>query len=263
MYKKIIQLFVLLVSFLCANFSQAKELVWSDEFDYQGLPDSRKWGGEEGYVRNKEVQYYRGRNIENTYVDGEYLVIRALKHDGGIEGSETNPKYTSGSLSTKNMHNWKFGRIEVRAKFPLGNGVWPAIWTLGTNITEVGWPKSGEIDIVEYVGRFPDKAHVSIHFFDYENAHRKRKMVTQTYLNDPGDFHVYSIEWTETALDFFIDDRRVRRIRMDKVGEQSKHAFLQPHYLIINLALGGEWAGAPEDSIFPAQFVIDYVRIYQ
>lgn len=245
-----------------------QELVWHDEFDYVGLPDKTKWKFEEGYVRNKEVQFYSVDNLENANVDGDYLVITALMHDVPLFNLDrlfgpSMPQYTSASITTKGLHEWKFGRIEVRAKFPQGNGVWPAIWTLGSNISEVRWPKSGEIDIVEYVGRFPNKAHVGIHFFDYENTKRKRRMATNTSFSHPGEFHIYAIDWDEEKIDFYIDERRLRRIRMNKVGKQSKNAFHQPHYLIINLALGGDWAGEPEESIFPAKFIIDYVRIYQ
>jgi len=141
-----------------------KKLVWSEEFDYTGLPDSTKWQYEEGLIRNGEAQYYTRARLKNTNVENGILTITAHKED--FEGSS----YTSASINTKGLYEFTNGRIEVRAKLPEGRGTWPAIWTLGTNIDKVDWPQCGEIDIMEFVGFDSNKVYANVHTGDYNHA---------------------------------------------------------------------------------------------
>jgi beta-glucanase (GH16 family) len=247
------------------------KLAWSDEFDYEGLPDKAKWDYEEGFVRNHEMQYYTRSRKENARVENGMLVIEARKEEF------KNPKYeagsprwsrsrefaeiTSASLTTRNKFSWKYGRVEVRAKLPQGQGVWPAIWTLGNNITEVRWPRCGEIDIMEFVGREPNHIHGTVHYsVNGEHVGSGEALETQEPF---ADFHVYAIEWDSDHIDFFFDDTRYFTFSLDKAGTGDDNPFRKPHYLLINLALGGDWGGEVDDSIFPQKYYIDYVRVYE
>ena len=139
------------------------ELVWSDEFNYKGLPDKTKWDYEEGFVRNNESQYYTRARPENASVEGGVLIIECRKERFQPENHPP-VAYTAASLTTLNKESWQYGRIEVRAKLPHGKGVWPAIWMLGTNISEVGWPACGEIDIMEFIGKEPGNIYGTLHY---------------------------------------------------------------------------------------------------
>ena len=140
-----------------------RKLVWSDEFNYQGLPDPAKWGYETGFVRNHESQYYTKERKENARVENGHLVIECRKEQF-TPANHVPVNYTAASLITQNKASWQYGRIEVRAKLPHGKGVWPAIWMLGTNITQVGWPRCGEIDIMEFIGKEPKNIFGTLHF---------------------------------------------------------------------------------------------------
>src|ERR1035437_2990889 len=159
-FKKIMKAIILLYLLLSCS-SQNKEktwnLVWSDEFNYNGLPDEKKWICEEGFVRNSEPQYYTKERLQNCRVADGNLIITAYKED--YKGA----KYTSASINTKGIYGFTQGRVEVRAKLPSGRGVWPAIWTVGTNSDQVGWPSCGEIDIMEYWGHDPNDIHANVH----------------------------------------------------------------------------------------------------
>ena len=142
------------------------KLVWSDEFDYQGLPDANKWDYEVGFVRNKESQYYTRARPENARVEGGNLVIEGRHEtysDPNAKGRNAGKaaEYTAASLITRKKAEWKYGRVEIRARLPEGKGVWPAIWMLGSNIGEIGWPACGEIDIMEFVGHDPNHVHAT------------------------------------------------------------------------------------------------------
>ena len=156
-------------------------LVWSDEFDYTGLPDPKKWDYEEGFVRNNEAQYYTRARKENARVENGMLVIEGRKEKFPVPQASSGGKgrqfadYTAASLITLNKADWKFGRIEVRAKLPQGRGVWPAIWMLGSNIRQVGWPACGEIDIMEFVGHTPGFVHATVHFPEERQARLLRQ----------------------------------------------------------------------------------------
>jgi beta-glucanase (GH16 family) len=235
------------------------KLVWADEFDRDGAPDPSKWTYEEGFVRNRESQYYTRDRRENARIEGGVLVIESRKERYGDRA-----EYTSASLTTEGKAEWRHARIEVRAKLPTGRGTWPAIWLLGTNRRAVGWPRCGEIDIMENVGFEPDVIHANIHTQTYNHVRRTGKGSKIDVAEPWGDFHVYALEWTKDRLDFFVDGRKYFTYENERTGADA-WPFDQPFYLILNTALGGSWGGQRgiDDSIFPQRFDIDYVRVYE
>ena len=237
---------------------QLWDLVWSDEFDYRGLPDPDRWGYEVGYIRNDEKQYYTEAREENAYVQDGVLTITARKET--LEGYE----YTSASLNTKGTAAWTYGRFEIRAKLPSGLGMWPAIWMLGANIDEVGWPECGEIDIMENVGFEPIMIHGTVHTGAYNHVLGTAKGSRIPIQTISDDFHVYAIEWFEDHIDFYVDETRYFTFDNDGTGVAA-WPFDLPHYLIINAAVGGSWGGQQgiDDDIFPQAYQIDYVRVYE
>jgi beta-glucanase (GH16 family) len=255
------------------------KLVWSDEFDYEGVPDPKKWGYETGFVRNGEMQFYTNARSENARVENGNLIIEARKehfpnpkYDANNKGTDWNKikshaEYTSASLTTEKFASWTYGRIEVKAKIPTGRGTWPAIWMLGTNIHEpgVGWPKCGEIDILENVGFDPDGIHTTVHTGAYNHVKKTAKGHREELKKPFDDFHIYAIEWTKKAIDFFLDDKKVFSFENDGKGDVNTWPYDKPQYLILNFAVGGGWGGVKgiDDSIFPQKFVIKYARVYQ
>jgi len=247
------------------------KLAWSDEFDYEGLPDPAKWDYETGFVRNNEMQYYTKARKENARVEKGMLVIEGRKEKfknpaykpGSNKWNESREfaDYTAASLTTRTKTNWTYGRIAVRAKLPEGKGMWPAIWTLGTNMTSLGWPRCGEIDIMEFVGKEPDKVHATVHY-SLDGKHKSNGGKLQT-AKPYADFHVYAVEWTTDQMDFFFDDKKYFSITIKNADEAGGNPFRKPHYLLINLALGGSWGGQIDDSFLPAKYLIDYVRVYR
>jgi beta-glucanase (GH16 family) len=238
------------------------DLVWSDEFDYEGLPDPEKWGYEVGYIRNDELQYYTEKRKENARVEDGMLIIEARKDGDTVPGATRG--YTSASLHTKDTATWTYGRIEVRAKLPQGVGTWPAIWTLGVNIDEVGWPACGEIDIMEHVGFQPGLLHGTVHTEAYNHV-KGTARGGSFYRPDPyEDFHIYAVEWFEDHIDFYIDEYKYFTFKNEHTGVDT-WPYDAPQYLILNLAIGGSWGGQQgvDDSIFPQPYVIDYVRVFK
>lgn len=241
-------------------------LVWADEFskDPDGLPDPKKWSYEEGFLRNHESQYYTKERKENARVENGQLVIEARKETfcpiptGNPATSTTQTvNYTSASLETKGKASWQYGRVEIKAKLPAGDGVWPAFWMLGT-----GMPKlCGEIDIMELVGKNPDVIHGTIHYC--ANKHNKSSGGLIGIYKSDSTFHVYAMEWTPEHINFFVDARKYFSFDVDKATTDGQNPFRQPYYLKLNLALGGSWGGPIDDSIFPQRMVVDYVRVYQ
>lgn len=234
------------------------ELVWADEFDHSGAPDPAVWTPEVGYVRNGEKQYYTRDRLENARVENGLLVIEARKDDW--EGKPI----TSASLTTKGKRPLLYGRIVVRAKIPTGRGTWPAIWTLGENIRQVGWPACGEIDILENVGFDPKTIHANIHCQAYNHMKRTGKGGKITAEAPWSGFHEYAVEWYEDRIEFFFDDTRYFVFHKES-DDPAVWPFAQPQYLILNLAIGGGWGGQKgiDDSLFPHRFEIDYVRYYK
>jgi beta-glucanase (GH16 family) len=232
--------------------------VWSDEFKYQGLPDPAKWDYEEGFVRNHENQYYTRDRQQNARVEDGHLIIEGRKEHFAPAGRRP-AEYTSASLTSK--ASWVYGRIEMRAKIPQGKGVWPAFWTLGANRTEVGWPRCGEIDIMEFVGKDPDHIHGTVHY-GINGHHESDGGKLQT--DRPYDgFHVYAVEWYPDRIDFYFDQQKYHSSPVAKATDGGENPFRKPHYILVNLALGGDWGGPIDDANLPQPYVIDYVRVYQ
>jgi beta-glucanase (GH16 family) len=261
----------LLITLLPSLAARPWKLVWSDEFNYSGLPDPNKWDYEEGFVRNNEMQYYTRARLENAHVGHGVLTIEGRKeawknpvytlgaHDW--QTARASAAYTSACLVTRHKFSWTYGRIEVRAKLPAGKGVWPAIWLLGDNIDTMGWPACGEIDLMEYVGHTPQYIWGTLHYsHNGEHASSGGKLL----LTSPTTaFHKYAIEWSPERIDFFVDSTKYHAVALDVAGSGADNPFRKPQYLLINLALGGDWGGAIDDTRFPQKYVIDYVRIYQ
>jgi beta-glucanase (GH16 family) len=253
------------------------KLVWSDEFDKPGLPDATRWEYETGFVRNNEQQYYTRERQENARVEDGKLVLEARKERFKNPGYDPNRKggrragrsiefadYTSASLTTRGKASWTYGRIEVRAKLPAGRGTWPAIWMLGSNMREVGWPACGEIDIMEFVGFDPETVHANIHTRKYNHVQGTGKG-SQLKVPDAGQvFHLYALEWDPERMDFFVDDHKYFTYRNDRTGPDT-WPYDKNHYLILNLAIGGAWGGRKgiDDEAFPQRYYIDYVRVFQ
>lgn len=235
------------------------QLVWSDEFETDGLPDARWWSYEEGYVRNNELQYYTRERQENARVEGGNLVLEARKDNW--QGNA----YTSASLTTRETANWTYGRFEVRAQVPAGRGTWPAIWMLGTNIGEVGWPDCGEIDIMEYVGYQPNTIHGTVHTKAYNHIQNTGRGAQVAIGTAEEAMHVYSVEWDENEIRFYVDGNQYHSFAKEAVGGDATWPFYRPQYLILNYAVGGAWGGSQgvDGSIFPSQYKVDYVRVYQ
>jgi beta-glucanase (GH16 family) len=249
------------------------KLVWKEEFNYKGLPDTTKWGYEVGHIRNQEQQYYTHARKENAWVNKGVLTITGRKESYSNEFfkkdnkdwrfKDSTAQYTSASINTLGKAGWQYGRIEVRAKLPKGGGIWPAIWMMGTNRTELGWPKCGEIDIMEFIGNHPEDIYGTIHYPDpisKENKSKGNKIIEKKL--DSG-FHVYAIEWNEQTIDVYFDKKKYHSFPIDTAGLGSENPFRKPFYLLINLAMGANWPGPIDDSVLPQQFVVDYVRVYQ
>lgn len=240
--------------------SSKEKLVWSDEFNYTGLPDSTKWGYDVGGTGwgNNEKQYYTKNRLENASVKNGVLNITARKEH--FEGME----YTSARLVTKNKGDWKYGRFEIRAKLPKGRGVWPAIWMLSTDWKYGSWPASGEIDIMENVGYLPDSVFGTVHTRAYNHSIGTQKG-TKTYRNDLSEaFHTYILDWRENEIKIFVDQEHYFTFNNEN-KTFSEWPFDQPFHLLLNIAVGGNWGGKMgiDDSIFPQTMEVDYVRVYQ
>ncbi|MDI1256108.1 MAG: glycoside hydrolase family 16 protein [Flavobacterium sp.] len=243
----------LLLLLLIGNLTLAQEkrkLVWEENFTGKTLNETN-WNFEVGGGGwgNNESQVYTKEN--HQLVDGN-LVITAK-----LEGEQ----YTSTRITTQGKKEFKYGRFEARAKLPVGQGIWPAFWMLGSNINLVGWPKCGEIDILEYIGRDPHMVYTTLHT---EARHGENGNSKKTELKEIEEgFHVYAIEWTKDKIEFFVDDQSVYIFSPEDKPE-AVWPFNQPFYFIINMAVGGNFGGPKvDDSIFPQQYTIDYVRVYQ
>lgn len=241
------------------------QLVWSDEFDYSGLPDPRKWSWHveaNNWVhdeRHNEVQWYMAERLENARVEDGRLKITARRE------SWLGEPFTSARIRTKDKGDWMYGRVEVRAKLPAGRrGTWPAIWLMPTDKVYGNWPMSGEIDIMECVGFEPGRVHASIHTGAFNHRIKTHKTGTLDVPTAHEDFHVYAVEWDATSLRFFVDGHFHFEFR--KSDESPDHwPFDQRFHLILNVAVGGNWAGLQgiDADAFPVTFEIDYVRVYQ
>lgn len=260
MYWKIIMLICLLPLTATARTDEWK-LVWQEEFNDHGIPDPEIWGYEYGQlIRNRESQFYTRARKENAWVDNGTLKLIARKEP--FDGKNDN--YTSASITTKGTREFQYGRIEVSAKLPEGRGIWPAIWMLPAKDNYGGWPRCGEIDIMEFVGFDRNKIHINIHNGKYNNQKGGSRGTSFETRHIHDRFHVYALEWTPLRLDIFIDDVVVFTYRKE---EDSIDAwpFDHPFYLILNVAVGGGWGGQQgiDDTFFPQAMEVDYVRLYQ
>lgn len=284
-------LLVLSLGLICLGQASAQfekspynKLVWSDEFDGEGLPDESKWGYEEGYMRNNEYQYYTVKREENIYQKDGLLHIKCINADTlrNEKGEILNKKtaegktfiITSASISTKGHADWQYGRFEIKAKTPMGRGVWPAIWMMPTDEYILqGWPSSGEIDIMEFVGNTPSYVHFTAHSQKYNanknNLRSEASLCPDSYIN----YHVYALEWYRDRLDWFIDGELKFTYLNDNpipgqvsLTEEAKaFPFLNPFHLILNFAYGGSWGGrgGVDLDALPLEYLVDYVRVYQ
>lgn len=223
------------------NAENLDETHWNYELG-DGCPNLCGWG-------NNERQLYTKDNV--VLKDGN-LIITATKDS---------TKYYSGRITTKDKVQFTYGTVEVKAKLPQGHGLWPAIWMLGTDISEVGWPACGEIDIMEYVGKTPHEIHTTLHTPASFGQSVNTNIETIETIEE--GFHVYKINWSKEAIKFYIDDQLVYSFSPEEKDENN-YPFNKPFYIILNMAIGGTFGGPDVDnSIFPQEFIIDYLKIYQ
>jgi beta-glucanase (GH16 family) len=235
------------------------DLVWTDEFDGEAL-ETKNWTYDIGTGcpnlcgwGNNELEYYRSQNV---HVVGGVLTIEAREEN--FEGSD----YTSGKIVSRGFQSFTYGRIDIRALLPKGQGIWPALWLLGENHHEVGWPRCGEIDIMEMIGGQGRENTVHGNMFWYESGTKDQ---VDSYQLDSGtfndEFHVFSIIWDEQSITYYVDDNPFHQISI--TGEH-KTAFHKPFYFIMNIAVGGNWPGSPDQTtVFPTQMNVDYIRVFQ
>lgn len=248
----------------------ALQLVWSDEFDVDGPLDPNDWRHERGFRRNRELQWYQQ---ENARCEGGFLVIEARRErlpvpTGPSERSVpdwakgwTHAEYTSASVNTRGKHAWQYGRFEVRAKIEARPGLWPAIWTLGVG---PHWPACGEIDVMEcYGGDLLANAAwgPSPHKIVWDAVRRPLREFGEDW---DRDFHVWRLDWDAQRVRLSVDGHLMNEIETSRADTpDGKNPFRQPHYVLLNLAVGGEHGGDPSGTPFPSRYLIDYVRVYQ
>ena len=231
-------------------------LAWSDEFDGTAL-DRTTWVAETGGHGwgNNEMQFYTARP-ENVRVEGGHLVIEARKER--YEGKD----YTSARIKTAGLRETRHGRIEARIKVPKGQGIWPAFWMLGANIGQVGWPKSGEIDIMEIIGKEPANAYGTLHGPGYSGEHAYSRASALDGAEYGDDFHVFAVEWEPQQIRWYRDGIHYHSATPDTV--KGEWVFEHPFFVLLNLAVGGYWPGYPDATTpFPRQMLVDYVRVYR
>ncbi|NOK33220.1 glycoside hydrolase family 16 protein [Corallococcus exercitus] len=238
------------------------ELVWQDEFDGPAgtLPSKERWVadvGGDGWG-NGQFEYDTAR-AENASLDGEgHLAITARKERYG--GND----YTSARLTTKNRYTQTYGRIEARIHLPTGRGIWPAFWMLGADVDSVGWPECGEIDIMEYRGQIPSIVRGSLHGPGYSGGANIGREHAVSGAPLSADFHVYAVEWEPERIRFILDDTVFFEATPKNLPAGKKWVYDHPHFLILNVAVGGSFVGPPDSStVFPQTMKVDYVRVYE
>lgn len=250
---------------------QKPNLAWSDEFDGPAgsAPNPAKWaynvgtGPDKNGWGNNELQTYTDRTT-NSYLDGEgHLVIKAIKEnftgsDGQLRG------YTSARLITLGKFEPTYGRIEARIKVPFGQGLWPAFWLLGSNISSVGWPTCGEIDVMEIIGREPSTVYATLHgpgFFGANGLSNSFTLLEGKKFAD--DFHTFEVEWNPRDISFYVDGLHYHTRKSPEFTGNRQWVFDHPFYLLLNVAVGGSWPGNPDQTtVFPQTMMVDYVRVY-
>jgi beta-glucanase (GH16 family) len=265
---------VCIVLFQRAAISQTQDnyqLVWSDEFDINGVPDPTKWNYEKGFVRNDELQWYQPQNAR---CENGMLIIEARKEQkpnpvyepGSDDWRKKRPAihYTSSCLITRGKHHWQYGRFEMRARIDIDPGMWPAWWTLGI---EKHWPDNGEIDIMEYY-RGTLLANILCRGENNSNEWHTTKTSVQKLGGAAwaGKFHTWRMDWTKEYIALFVDDSLLNKVAVkDLVNKDGSgfNPFKQPHYMLLNLAIGGQNGGDPSGTTFPKRMEVDYVRVWQ
>lgn len=255
------------------------QLVWHDEFDGTGAIDARQWNAEQGFVRNEEDQWYQA---ENAYLQGGLLVIEGRIDSipnprfrpGSASWTTARPhaRYSSASINTRGRFSFRYGRMEVRARIPAVCGAWPAIWTLGD---EMEWPSCGEIDVMEFyqIGGRPHLLANAAWGDDrrYHAVWNSKRVPYSHFLEKDADwgekFHVWRMDWTEDHVRIYLDGELLNDIALSatqngRIGQHS-NPFRQPHYILLNLAIGGINGGEPQPGAFPMRYEVDYVRVYQ
>jgi beta-glucanase (GH16 family) len=248
-------------------------LVWSDEFNAPDgtIPDTKKWNydlGGNGWG-NHELEFYTD-HPQNAQIKSANLVITAQKEPATDKYGTRD--YTSARIKTQNLFAQAYGRFESRIKIPKGEGMWPAFWMLGEDIATIGWPRCGEIDIMENIGKEPATVHASLHGAAASGTDPRNKKatadLTQIFslpnnVNLSEDFHLYAVEWEPTTIRFFIDKENYATFAKTEWPQNAPWPFDHKFFLILNLAVGGDWPGPPDaNTVFPQQMLVDYVRVY-
>jgi beta-glucanase (GH16 family) len=242
-------------------------LVWFDEFNGAdgSRPDKSKWVYDIGSDAwgNAEEECYTDR-ADNSVIRGGNLVITARKESIKCPKGADKP-YTSARLKTLGLFSQAYGRFEARIKVPRGQGMWPAFWMLGEDIPKVGWPASGEIDIMEIIGKDPSTAYGSLHGPGYNGSRGYRGEYRLPGTVEFADaFHTFSIEWEPNVVRFYVDDDLYATQTPKKLPPDGKWVFDHPFFIILNCAVGGSWPGSPDATTqFPQEMLIDYVRVYK
>ncbi len=234
-------------------------LVWSDEFSGSDL-DKDVWNQEIGTGNNgwgnNELEYYTD-SPKNTFVSDGNLIIEARKEELGAS------QYTSGRMTTLGKKEFKFGRIDIRAKLPVGKGIWPALWMLGANINSVGWPVCGETDIMELIGKYPAKVYGTAHWGTSASYQMKGSEYDLATGDFSKEFHVFSIIWKQDSISWYVDDNLFFNFKASETGSYD-YPFNAPQFFIFNVAVGGNWPGPPDNTtVFPQRMFVDYVRVFQ
>jgi beta-glucanase (GH16 family) len=248
-----------LAALLCLNIwnkPPVEKLVWSEEFNYNGLPNKAVWSYDVGTScpqncgwGNNELEYYTAENKENVFVKNGVLKITALKKNF------ENNKYTSARIVSKNKIQFKYGRIECRAKLPTTKGTWPAFWMLGANFDKAGWPACGEIDIMEHKGNNLNTIYSTLHYPEHFGEHANGDTLK---INSVNTFHIYTVNWNAKTISFFVDGKQIHTIE-----NNAALPFNQDFYFIVNLAIGGNFAGAVDEKLTKESMEVDYIRVYQ
>lgn len=247
------------IGFTSPESYPGKTLVWSDEFNANSL-NAQDWGFDVGTGcpncgwGNNELQYYTpGDNL--SFSQGKMIIEARQEQMGG-------KNYTSTRLLSMGKKEFKFGRVDIRAKLPKGQGIWPAFWMLGANFKSAGWPSCGEIDIMEFLGHEEKKVHATIHYKLGNNA----RNTTSSLLNDtplPDEYHVYTLDWQQDKIRMLIDDKLIGEFNPVGIAG-ADHPFNAPFFFIINMAVGGNWPGSPNaTTYFPQWLYVDYIRVFQ
>lgn len=237
------------------------KLIWEDDFNVDGKVNEKIWnvtysGSGNG---NNEKQFYTDRLV-NIFCKDSLLHIVARKEKFDFKS------YTSAKITTFGKKSIKYGKIEIKAKLPKGKGMWPAFWMLGENIREVGWPLCGEIDIMENVGRRPDEIHFSLHSKKYNHNLNTHQTFVESIKGVHDEFHKYTIVWDESSIKYYVNDKHYITFEKGQEGrDETKEGwpYYPPYFLIINLAVGGNFGGEIDDNIFPQTLLVDYVKVYE